>query len=317
MYSPPLALFQLITWVWGVVFVLAACSPPQTAILPYVDLAVRTPLPTAAPAEIAPLRVAVAAIISPKGTAESYGALAEYLGKALGRPVELVQRRTYAEVNHLVADAAVDLAFVCTSAYVAGSQREEMQLLVAPQIDGGTVYFSEVIVPSASKATHVGDLRDKTFAFTDPMSFTGRVYPTYLVSQLGEKPDTFFRDIFFTYSHDRAIQAVAMGLADGAAVDSLVLDYALQRDPSLTDRIRVIHRSRPFGIPPVVVPTTLSLRQKANLEQLLLSMHEDTEGSRILGDLGIERFVRVDGALYDEVRQLIGQVRESNDLSSD
>jgi ABC-type phosphate/phosphonate transport system substrate-binding protein len=43
----------------------------------------------------------------------------DYLSAKLERPVELVQRRTYTEVNDLIAKEGVDVAFVCTSVYVA------------------------------------------------------------------------------------------------------------------------------------------------------------------------------------------------------
>ncbi|HBY97997.1 MAG: phosphate/phosphite/phosphonate ABC transporter substrate-binding protein [Ardenticatenaceae bacterium] len=285
-------------------FLLIACRSTETAVLPYVDLSQGQPLPAAAVADVAPLRIAVAAIISPKGTVESYSDLANYLNTTLGRPVQLVQRRTYAEVNDLVAANDVDLAFVCTSAYVDGHDRFGMELLVAPEVNGQQVYYSELIVPSSSAAHSMADLRGMVFAFTDPMSHTGRVYPTYLVQQLGETPHTFFRRTFFTYSHDTAINAVAAGVADGASVDSLVLEYAFEREPALKERIKVIHRSPPFGIPPVVVPPDLPARQKARLREILLGMDTDPAGQRILTALGIDRFVLVDDRAYDTVRSL-------------
>jgi phosphonate transport system substrate-binding protein len=78
------------------------------------------------------------------------------------------------------------------------------------------------------------------------------------VQQLGHTPDTFFARTFFTYSHDNAIYAVADGVADGAAVDSLIYEFALLRDPDLANRVRIIHQSPPFGIPPVVVGPTFA-----------------------------------------------------------
>ena len=54
---------------------------------------------------MAPLRVAVAAVISPRGNVDSYTPLLTYLGQKLNRPVEMVQRRTYAEVNDLLVTA--------------------------------------------------------------------------------------------------------------------------------------------------------------------------------------------------------------------
>jgi phosphonate transport system substrate-binding protein len=284
---------------------LTACAPAQGAVLPHVDLSVRTPLPHAAPGEIAHLRVGVAAILSPQGTVESYSELTAYLAEKMGRPVDLLQRRTYAEFNDMVEKSQVDLAFICTNSYVVGNEQFGMELLVAPEINGESVYYSQLIVPASSAAQSMADLRGKVFAFTDPMSFTGRIYPVYLLQQMGETPERFFQRTFYTYSHDRAIEAVAAGVADGAAVDSLVLDYALQRNPELASRLRIIHTSAAFGIPPVVVPPTLSPRQKAQLRDLLLTMHEDTAGQAVLRELGIDRFVAIDNTAYDGVRAIV------------
>ncbi len=288
-----------------VLILLTGCGIAQAETLPFVDLSRREPLPAVAPAEVLPLRLAVAAIFSPQGTVESYSGLANYLGQKLNRPVELIQRRTYAEVNELVAKNAVDLAFVCTSAYVDGHEQFGMELLVAPEVNREHVYYSVLIAPANSPAQTMADLQNQVFAFTDPMSHSGRVYPTYLVQQLGSTPAQFFSQTFFTYSHDKAIQAVAEGIADGAAVDSLVLDYALQRDPLLAQRIKIIHRSPPFGIPPVVVPPTLPPRQKAELRQILLEMSAESTGQKILAELGFDRFTILEDNAYDSARQII------------
>lgn len=160
------------------VILLVACGAAQAQELPYVDLSQRESIPAVAPAEVIPLRLAVAAIISPQGTAESYGNLARYLGQKLGRPVELVQRRTYAEANELIERGQADLAFVCTSAYVAGHDEFGMELLLAPEVNGKQVYYLVLIVPARSPAQSMADLQGTIFAFTNPMSHSGRVYPT-------------------------------------------------------------------------------------------------------------------------------------------
>jgi ABC-type phosphate/phosphonate transport system substrate-binding protein len=111
---------------------LVSCSPmPQTDVAGKVDLNDLQPLPTAQGHETVPLRVAVAAVISPKGTVESYAPFLDYLEAKLNRPVELVQRRTYLEVNDLIERGEVDIAFVCTSAYVQGHDSFGIELLVA------------------------------------------------------------------------------------------------------------------------------------------------------------------------------------------
>lgn len=288
-----------------IALLLAACASQASdpAIIRLSDL---QPLPPESESDgTLPLRVAVAAVVSPKGTAESYQPLLNYLGVKLGRPVELIQRRTYAEINDLVKSGAADVAFVCTSAYVAGHDEFGMELLAAPQVGGETVYYSLLIVPAASPAQGMADLRGKVFAFTDPMSTTGRMYPTLLVQQLGSTPDRFFTETFFTYSHDDAIRAVAEGLADGAGVDSLVYEYAVRREPALGARTRIVHRSPAFGIPPVVVGPGVRPQTKAQLQAVLLGMADDPEGRAALQPIGVDRFVAIDDTAYDSVRELL------------
>jgi phosphonate transport system substrate-binding protein len=246
----------------------------------------------------------VAAIISPKGTVASYQPLLDYLSRRLGRPVELIQRRTYAEVNDLIRRNEVDLAFVCTRAYVQGRREFGMELLAIPQVHGQTVYHSVVIVRADFPAQRFEDLRGAVFAFTDPLSNTGYLYPNVLLKRLGESPDAFFRRTFFTYSHDHAIYAVAEGVADAAAVDNLVLDYALARDPSLQDRLRIIHTSPAFGMPPVVVGPGVRPQIKALLQEILLSMAHDPEGRRALQALEVDRFVLGRDEDYELIRTL-------------
>jgi len=291
---------------------LAGCSGlSQSEAVGYVNLNNLEPLPSPAANSIHPLRVAIAAVISPQGSATSYAPLLDYLSKKLDRPVERVQRRTYSEVNDLVRRGEVDMAFVCTSSYLIGSREFGMQLLAAPQVGGDVTYRAIVIVPAGSPAQSIDDLQGEIFAFTDPLSFSGRVYPTYLLQKMGTTPEVFFSRTFFTYSHDDAIQAVANNLTGGASVDSLVLDFALKRDPSLRTRIRVIHTSPPFGMPPVVVSSSIRPQLRAQLEDTLLNMDQDAEGRAALEALDYERFVSVSSDDYLSAETVEMAVRDS------
>ncbi|MHB8088327.1 MAG: substrate-binding domain-containing protein [Anaerolineaceae bacterium] len=289
----------------------SGCSPRQSQqVAGYIDLEDLQPLEPVKQ-EVPPLRVAVASVVSPQGTVQSYEPVLKYLETKFNRPVELIQRRTYLETNELIADGKVDLAFICTSAYIVGSNNSEMELLVAPQVNGETVYYSLLIVPSDSPAQSMADLQHKVFAFTDPISLSGRMYPTYLVQELGFSPETFFAKTFFTYNHDEAIRAVANKLADGAAVDSLVYEYAVARNPDLALKVRVIHRSPPFGIPPVVVSLKLDPNLKQELQKVLLSMHDTAEGRVALESIGVEKFVMIDDHAYDDVRVFLSDVEKT------
>lgn len=287
---------------------ISGCIPQQPQqVVGYVNLKDLHPLPVTKLSAL-PLRLAVASVVSPKGTGESYDLLVQYLEKQFNRPVELIQRRTYMETNDLIAEGKVDLAFVCTSAYIAGHDDFGMELLVAPQVNGKTIYNSLLIVPADSTAQSMADLQNKVFAFTDPISLSGRVYPTHMVQEMGYSPETFFSQTFFTYNHDEAIRAVASKLADGAAVDSMVYDFAIARDPGLAKKIRVIQRSPPFGIPPVVVSPKVDENLKRQLQKVLLNMSDSAEGRKALEAIGVEKFTTIDDHAYDDVRNLLSDV---------
>lgn len=297
-------LFFLIT-----ILLLSACSQnSDTKSVPSIDLTNLQPLPTSENMEIKPLRVAIAAVISPKGSAESYAPLLDYLSAKLGRPIERIQRRTYAEVNDLLRTGDVDLAFVCTSSYLLGHEQFGLELLVVPQVNGNTTYNANIIVAAPSRAKELADLKGMVFAFTDPTSFSGRVYPSYLLHKMGFEPETFFSRTFFTYSHDKAIYAVADGQANGASVDSLVYDFALKREPSLAERVRIIHTSPDFGIPPVVVSPSIRPQLRVALAEILLGMNLDPDGLIALQALDYDGFVSSSDDNYKSAKEIESSV---------
>ncbi|MBI4308230.1 MAG: phosphate/phosphite/phosphonate ABC transporter substrate-binding protein [Chloroflexi bacterium] len=255
-------------------------------------------------------RFAVAPVMSPRATLENYHALAAYIGKRLGRPVELVQGKSYAEINALVRSGDVSLAWVCSGAYVIGRREFGMQALAVPVVNGDKTYRSYLIVPSSSTARTWEDLRRKTFAFTDPLSNTGRLVPVYVLYKMGETPQRFFKDFIFTYSHDKSVEAVAEGLVDAAAVDSLVYDFLVRQDPSVGAKTKVIWESPAFGINPLVVHPNASPELRRQLESILLSMSADPAGRALLAPLEIDTFVKPEPHDYDAIEAMV-QITDS------
>ncbi len=251
------------------------------------------------------LGVAIAPVISPEKSFQMYKPFVEYLAGRLGRRPRLLHRQTYQEVNDLMRNGHADLAFVCTCAFLRGEREFGMKVLAVPQVGGVVTYHSLFLVPPASAAESLLDLRGKRFASGDTLSTSGWLYPVVWLKERGEAPSRFFREHLITGSHDRSVQAVALNLVDGAAVDSLVYEQMAKDDPSLADKAKVIHRSPPFGMPPFVVPPDLDPATRDALLEALLRMHEDPRGREILAPLRIERFVVPPAGLYDSVRRAL------------
>lgn len=274
-------------------------------------------VPVARPGEQAsptpPLRVAVAAMISPKETFDLYRQLLAYLGRRLNQDLEFIQRKTYGEIDELLRRGEIDLAFICSGPYVAGRERFGFESLAVPEVHGSHFYQSYLIVNKDSRYRRLEDLRGHTFAFTDPDSNTGRLVPTYWLAQMQERPETFFSRIVYTYSHDNSIMAVARNLVDGATVDGLIWEFYQEKNPTFTSKTRIIKKSDPFGIPPLVASQGLSSESKQQIRQILFAMHQDPEGKKILTELMIDRFIAPQEAWYDNLRQMHRQMAGGKD----
>ena len=257
------------------------------------------------------IKVAIGSVISPKESYIYYEEMIQYISRKIGGPVKIIQRRTYQEINDLLKNKEIDFAFVCSGPYVEGNEAFGLKLLVAPQMYGRTTYNSYVIVPKNSSYTDFSDLRGKKFAFTDPLSSSGMLYPSYKLALINETPASFFgvdekgrNNSFFTYSHDYSIIAVAEELADGAAVNSLVYEYMKKTEPDIISKTRIIEVSQPFGNPPVVVSKDIDPFLEKRLRDIFMNMDRDEEGRRILSSIMIDRFIIMDDNAYNPVREM-------------
>jgi len=192
------------------------------------------------------LRVAVATMIAPETTRDYYEELVRLIGYRVGCRVIFSQRRTYAEVNTMLKNREVDLAFICTGPYTKGHDEFGLELLAIPIMYGKRVYYSYIITRADSAALSLDDLRGECFAFSDPDS--------------------------------------------GAAVDSLVWHFMEMISPELTGRTRVIKKSPPYGMPPVVVHPDLSPNLKSKLKNALLVLHENEKAAALMKQIGIDHF---------------------------
>jgi len=271
----------------------------KTIVLNAPGSAVKAPQP-----EEREVRIAVGGMITPKEGMSYYRDFLRYVQEKIGTKVEYVDREGYAEINDMLEKGQLDAAFVCSGPYVDGHSKFGLELLVAPQAYGTTVYYSYIIVGKESIFRSFAELRGKRFAFADPLSNTGALVPTYMLAKMAETPKSFFKEVIYTKAHDKSIKAVAQGIVDGAAVDSLIWEYLNATDPEFTAKTRILLKSPPYGIPPLVVSRELAPELKAKLREAFLNANTDPKGKAILRKMKIDRFVVIDDKAYDSVREM-------------
>jgi phosphonate transport system substrate-binding protein len=239
----------------------------------------------------------------------------DYLVARLGRPVAFVQKGSYREIVDLLRQEGLDFAWVCGYPYVR--HRAQMRLLAVPLYRGAPRYQSYLIVPATDTRTRsLLDLRGRIFAYSDPDSNSGYLYPQFSLLQARENPSRFFARHFFTWGHRKVVEAVASGLAQGGAVDGYVWETLRLLRPRLTAATRIVDRSPEFGFPPFVARSSIPKREFESVRQVLLGMADDPGGTGLLQRLNLDGFTPGDAALFDGVAKMMRALDASHVAAS-
>lgn len=230
-----------------------------------------------------------------------------YLVAELERPVVFVQRGSYREIVELLNQSQLDAAWLCGFPFVRHERR--LKLLAVPLFQGRPLYRSYLIVPASDTRTeNLFGLRGKVFAYSDPDSNSGYLYTQHALAQIREHSKVFFARTFFTWSHRKVVEAVAVELANGGAVDGYVWETLRRSHPELTSKTRVVEQSPEFGFPPFVARASLPDADLAALRRVLVAMHNDGEGKKLLAQLNLDGFVPGERKLFDGIARMAGKV---------
>ncbi len=257
-----------------------------------------------------PIRIGVVSMITPVGTVEYYQDIIAYISEKMGQPVQMPYRKTYSEMDQMLEQGEVDAAFICSMPYVEDKIKFGAELLAVPEVNGSSFYRSLIIVHKDSDIQNFDELRGRSFAFTDPRSNSGRLYPTHLLAKSGLKVEDFFGKFMYSYSHNKSVELVAKKEVDGAAVENLIYKYMQKKKPPYVQQTRIIGQSPYFGIPPLVSTPKTSTFILEKIKEILLNMHKDPEGRKILAAMFIGKFVRGNDSNYDTIREMLSFVKQ-------
>ena len=254
------------------------------------------------------LRIGFASVLSPREALQSYQKMVNYVSAKMGRPAVLIQRKTYEELNMLLAGGDCDIAFISTGAYASYHGMQPIEVLTMTQTYGTVYYKAYIIVPADSDITEFSQLQGKVMAFTDPISYSGRLAIDYkLLNEYKTTPEQFFQRCFYTYNHDKSLWAVANKLADVAGIDSEVYEYDLQNNPELAKKIRVIASTDSVPTGPVVVRKDLPEADKEKIREIFYNMSNEPHLKPYMAQVMIEQFVPPIPSAYDELRRQYNQ----------
>jgi len=227
-----------------------------------------------------------------------------WMGDYLGHDIRFSQRSKYREIMDLLLSRQLDLAWVCGFPYV--QEKPRLKLLAIPVYAGKPNYHSLIITGADNQEIQsFADLRDQVFAFSDPDSNSGYLYPKFRLQQAFDStPTQFFLRSFFTWSHQNTIEAVAAGLAQGGAVDSYVWDQVKRLHPQLVAQTRIIEQSPLFGFPPLVTNNDIGADLFQLLQTYFVDMKRSRHGRLILQSLGLDGFQAGEPSVFDSIQAM-------------
>jgi phosphonate transport system substrate-binding protein len=163
------------------------------------------------------LRLGVVPLESPALMHRRFTPLAEYLGRALGRPVELKVALDFSEAVRDLGEGNTEFAFLTPSTYIQAHGRHGVTL-VATALRRGRPFQRSVIVRRRDSALrNLTDLAGRTFAFGDVNSTSSHIVPRAMLLEAGvpvEKLESYGH----LGHHDAVAAAVLRGDYDAGAV---------------------------------------------------------------------------------------------------
>lgn len=168
-----------------------------------------------------------------------------------------------------------------------------------------TTYKSQILVRTDSGINSLADLKGKKFAFVDPLSASGYVYPTLTVkSKTGQEPKTFFSQTIFAGSHPNAALAVYNKQVDGAATFIDARDTLVSANPDIKTATKVIETAGPIPNDGVALRKGFPEDIGKQVTDALLAYSKDTAGAKTLSALfqwdGVQA---IDAKFYDAMKE--------------
>ena len=237
-------------------------------------------------------------LISVTGDNKSYileKELANYIGEKLSKKVKLIQKKSYRDINVLLKNNKIDVAFLSTGAYSLYEDKGSLELLVRPN-RGKTYYHPIVIVKKDSNINNIEDLKSQSFAFVDTYSYSGYLAMNDYLKKNGMLVNKFFSNSYFTHSHEESINQVTNGTVKAAIVDDWALQYIYNNFPDTALNIKIIKTFPEVPTGPVV--THKDYEEKDKLKQILLSIDKDSIIRRTLSQLQIEKYEETKASDY-------------------
>jgi ABC-type phosphate/phosphonate transport system substrate-binding protein len=227
---------------------------------------------------------------------EKYGGLAEVIGRAAGRKVNVVFAREFSTLDEGMRSGRLDLVFARPSDYPARGVREHGYRFVASAIPDGQCL---VIVPKDSPIRSLPDAKGKRWVLPEQVSYMARFCTAELRDRgisVGNEKVQFVREQ----------AAVPFYMANGFADVGAVASYSGVAKRLDADGFRVLHASIKQPYFPLVASERVAPPQLRSIQAALSALPQTDDGKVVLKTIGVQGFDTTSGERLAKLLAWIG-----------
>ncbi|MEG1042262.1 MAG: phosphonate ABC transporter substrate-binding protein [Pseudomonas sp.] len=223
------------------------------------------------------------------------------LERQLGMPVKPFVATDYNGVIEALRAGKLDVAYLGPFSYVLAHQVAGVDAfaVAVTRKAGKSAYRSQILARKDSGIKQLSDLKGRTFAFVDPSSASGHLFPKAGLEAAGYSPESLFSRVIFSGSHDASILAVANRKVDAAAVADRIYTSAVAQGQVKADDLQVVWSSADIPESPMVWRKDLDPALKQKLASAMANIKDVPWGDQ--GQLN--GFQPTSDAAYDVVRE--------------
>jgi len=230
--------------------------------------------------------------------------LTSYLSDVIGQRVALYVAKDYGDLRTQMEAGNVDIGSFSPFAYVDAVRGGKIRIIAQSVIDGTATYRGIVVVRKDGGLKSIADLQGKRFAFVDPKSASGYVYPRAMLVEKGINPDSFFQETLFAGDHMKVIAAVLDGRVDAGATYDNALGIA-KASGMPSDNLVIIASTDPIPHDAIAMRIGLDEALAKRIQAALVNLDKTEAGRRVIANSKkkLSGHVMAEDSTFDVVRR--------------
>lgn len=237
-----------------------------------------------------------------------YSHIGDLIGKELGCKVQVLITTNYTAEIEAMRNGRLELGEFGPLGYVLAHRVAHADAVATfADKNGKPATYTAGIVSWPGSGIHtLKEVAGHTFAYSDPTSTSGHLFPAYALRLAGINPDTGIKP-FYAGSHTSSFEAILHHKVQAGELNSQQIESATLEKMYNPNDFVPLWRSQPIPIDPIAVWAGLKPEFKARLTHVLQTLDLaslSVADRKIIGSDGARLVPQTDAA-YDGIRGLV------------